>query len=69
MQIVLGRSKFRPNKQARFRVRILDLQQLNYEHAGKEGWAQPGAVFGKTVEITLDDGNVVYGFECWWEKI
>ena len=61
---------FHRNKKPRFRVRIVDAQQTGYIHAGKEGWAQPGHVsFGRTVQITLDDGTVVYGFECWWEEI
>lgn len=60
---------FRPNSVAPFRVRILDPQQTGYEHTGKRGWAQPGSTTGgRTVEITLDDGSVVYGYQCWWER-
>ena len=32
-------------------------------HIGKKGIAED---YGDTVRITLDDGNVIYGYECWW---
>lgn len=59
------------------RVRIVEPRKdqvrvavlLNPEHIGKEGtiialvgdWVSP--------KIELDDGSIVYGYECWWEPI
>ena len=33
-------------------------------HIGKEGLAER---VGDDVRITLDDGCIIYGHECWWE--
>ena len=33
-------------------------------HIGKHGLAE--SEDGWTVKITLDDGNIIYGYECWW---
>ena len=36
-------------------------------HIGKEGLAEEIEENGfLTVKITLDDGNILYGYECWW---
>ena len=35
-------------------------------HIGKEGLAEKT---GKDVRITLDDGTVIFGYECWWKAI
>ena len=35
-------------------------------HIGKKGLAE--RVRGD-VRITLDDGNIIYGYECWWIPI
>lgn len=35
-------------------------------HVGKKGLAE---LIDGAVRITLDDGNVVYGYECWWESL
>lgn len=35
-------------------------------HIGKEGIAEWDDFI---VKITLDDGTVLYGYECWWEPI
>ncbi len=35
-------------------------------HVGKEGLAER---IGKYVRITLDDGNILMGYECWWEPL
>ncbi len=35
-------------------------------HIGKEGLAEE---VGDTVRITLDDGTVLWGYECWWESL
>lgn len=35
-------------------------------HIGKEGLAEE---VEDGVRITLDDGNIIYGYECWWEPI
>ena len=36
-------------------------------HIGKQGLAEK--VDGSSVKITLDDGTIIYGYECWWEPI
>lgn len=36
-------------------------------HVGKEGVAE--LLDPLTVRITLDDGNIIYGYECWWDSI
>ena len=43
-------------------------------HIGKQGIAERivielGTGQLKTVKITLDDGNILYGYECWWKPI
>lgn len=40
-------------------------------HIGKEGLAElvDGLMGPDTVRITLDDGSVLYGYECWWEPV
>jgi hypothetical protein len=47
--------------------------EISKPHIGKEGWANlvkdEHSPFGETVVITLDDGNTLYGFECWWEPV
>ncbi|KKL59915.1 hypothetical protein LCGC14_2210540 [marine sediment metagenome] len=35
-------------------------------HVGKQGIAE---LKGDNVKITLDDGNILYGYECWWKPI
>jgi len=35
-------------------------------HVGKKGLAE--MVDGK-VRITLDDGTVIWGYECWWKHL
>ena len=35
-------------------------------YIGKEGVAEK---IGDYVRITLDDGHIIYGYECWWEPI
>ncbi len=38
----------------------------------KEGWCEvdaPHPAFGTNPKITLDDGTVIWGFECWWEPV
>ena len=35
-------------------------------HIGKMGVAEEA---GETVRITLDDGTIIWGSECWWEPI
>lgn len=59
------------------RAKIVDMDGLDYKvgsftaktpqeskpHIGKEGLAEK--IDGR-VKITLDDGNVIYGDECWW---
>jgi len=33
-------------------------------HIGKHGLAELVSEFD--VKITLDDGNIIHGYECWW---
>ena len=40
--------------------------EISRDHIGKQGIAEK---LGDIVKITLDDGNVLYGYECWWEPI
>ena len=40
--------------------------EISKDHIGKEGMAEK---FEGTVKITLNDGNVLYGYDCWWEPI
>ena len=35
-------------------------------HVGKCGLAEE---VGDDVRITLDDGNILWGYECWWQHI
>ena len=40
---------------------------ISKPHIGKYGLAEKQA--DGNVKITLDDGNVLYGFECWWTPV
>ena len=48
---------------------------VSMPHVGKEGLAEKvTGVFDDApdypaVRITLDDGAVLWGFECWWEPL
>ena len=35
-------------------------------HIGKEGLAERA---DGEVKVTLDDGNIIMGYNCWWEPI
>jgi len=45
------------------------------EHEGKEGaisGTEPIKFMGRKIDvpvITLDDGTILKGYECWWEPI
>lgn len=41
--------------------------KVSIPHIGKRGLAEK--IDDYTVRITLDDGNVIYGYECWWKPI
>ena len=47
--------------------------EVSRPHIGKHGLAEeiadPDSLFGFTIRITLDDGAVLYGYECWWKPI
>lgn len=47
--------------------------EVSRPHIGKHGTARviecEESIFGERVEITLDDGNIIYGDECWWVRI
>ena len=36
-------------------------------HIGKQGLAE--SIDDLSVRITLDDGTIIYGYECWWKPI
>ena len=38
-------------------------------HIGKLGTVIDEEYEGWTVKILLDDGNVLCGYDCWWEEI
>ncbi len=39
---------------------------ISRSHIGKQGLAE--RIKG-VVRITLDDGSILYGYECWWKPI
>lgn len=44
--------------------------EISKPHVGKLGVAERTVVGGyDTVRLTLDDGTVLYGYECWWEPV
>jgi len=46
----------------------LNTPDVSKPHIGKEGLAEKDpAGFG--VRISLDDGTIIYGYECWWTPI
>jgi hypothetical protein len=40
---------------------------ISISHIGKEGLAEE--IEDLIIRITLDDGSIIYGYECWWEPI
>lgn len=40
---------------------------VSRQHVGKYGTAE--LMPDWNVRITLDDGNVLFGYECWWESV
>ena len=40
--------------------------EVSRPHIGKTGLAEK--IHGN-VRITLDDGNIIHGYECWWKPI
>ena len=40
---------------------------VSRQHIGKFGTAERMPDWN--IKITLDDGNVLYGYECWWEAV
>jgi hypothetical protein len=50
--------------------------EVSRPHVGKLGWAEkikapPDAhsLIDYIIRITLDDGTILYGYECWWEPV
>lgn len=47
--------------------------EVSKPHVGKEGLAEeienPDSPFGYDIRITLDNGEVLMGYECWWEPV
>ena len=39
--------------------------EVSLPHIGKLGWAERR---GETYRIALDDGTVLWGYDCWWEE-
>lgn len=40
--------------------------KISKPHIGKQGLAEK---IGNNVRITLDDGTIIYGYECWWKPL
>ena len=40
--------------------------EVSKPHVGKNGLAER---VKKGVRITLDDGSILWGYECWWKPI
>jgi len=38
---------------------------ISKPHIGKSGLAEK--LDDGNVRITLDDGNIIFGYDCWWE--
>jgi len=65
------------------RCEIIDVEgqevsPISKPHIGKQGLAEQirnleveelGTFTTTTVRITLDDGNILAGYECWWKPI
>jgi hypothetical protein len=41
--------------------------EVSKPHIGQEGIAE--LIDGWDVRITLDNGNIIHGYECWWEPL
>ena len=39
---------------------------ISKPHISKEGLAE---MIGRNVRITLDDGIILWGYECWWKPL
>ena len=40
--------------------------EISKSHIGKHGLVE--LTEDMNVKITLDDGNILYGYECWWKQ-
>jgi len=45
---------------------IVYTPKISKPHIGKYGLAEE---INNYVKITLDDGNIIYGYQCWWIPI
>ena len=45
---------------------IINTPKVSKPHIGKYGLAEE---VDNSVKITLDDGNILYGYQCWWIPI
>lgn len=43
---------------------VASTPDISKHHVGKHGLAELEDELA--VKITLDDGNIIYGYECWW---
>lgn len=41
--------------------------EISKPHVGKEGLAEK--LQDESVRITLDDGTILTGWDCWWEPL
>ena len=44
-----------------------NVPDVSKQHIGKKGLAEK--INELDVRITLDDGTIIYGYECWWKPI
>ena len=47
-------------------VLVLIAPEISKPHVGKHGLAE--LTEDLNVKITLDDGSIIYGHECWWNR-
>jgi hypothetical protein len=53
----------------------LHTPEISRPHIGKLGYAEKvkeeldDKCSVDTIKITLDDGTILYGYECWWEPV
>ena len=45
---------------------VMRTPEISRPHVGKEGLAE---FVPDGVRITLDDGVILWGYECWWKPI
>jgi len=47
--------------------------EVSRQYIGQRGLAEKvpdsDSIFGESVRITLDSGDVIWGYECWWSPL